>query len=85
MGYRIENHCVVCPPDLGCMGNACINRNVTVFFCDDCKTEVETNELYLFKAKGNERELCEECWKERMLDDAETVQSLIDKNMYFDE
>lgn len=85
MGYRIENNCVGCPTDLGCIGDSCSNRNVTVFFCDDCHTEVEANELYLFETTGKERELCEECWKERMLDDAETVQSLIDKNRYFDE
>jgi Zn finger protein HypA/HybF involved in hydrogenase expression len=50
----IENECVGCPPEMGCLGSACPNRNVKRFYCDKCKDE-ET--LYEF----NGQELCINC------------------------
>ena len=51
---RIENECVGCPPDMGCLGNLCPYRNVTRYYCDECDSE-ET--LYEFDGK----ELCIDC------------------------
>lgn len=36
---RLENECVGCPPELGCLGESCPNRNVPHFYCDKCKEE----------------------------------------------
>lgn len=50
-----ENHCVYCPKELGCLGNACPNRNVPVKVCDKCKNEVGT--LYDYDGE----QLCKDC------------------------
>ena len=50
----IENECVGCPPEMGCLGSACPNLNVKRFYCDECGNE-ET--LYEY----GERELCIDC------------------------
>ena len=39
---KYEDNCVGCPPEMGCLGSACSNRNVPVFVCDDCGCEDET-------------------------------------------
>lgn len=51
---EIENECVGCPPNMGCLGSACPNRNVEHFYCDECKAE---EKLYHYDGK----ELCIEC------------------------
>ena len=56
---KTESECVGCPPELGCMGESCPNRNVTRFYCDDCGDEAE---LYHFEGE----ELCIDCIKERL-------------------
>ena len=33
---KIENECVDCPPDLGCIGSACKYKNVPRYYCDIC-------------------------------------------------
>ena len=33
---KYENECVGCPPEMGCMGNACPYRNVARDYCDTC-------------------------------------------------
>ena len=50
----IENECVGCPPEMGCMGSACPYQNVTRYYCDRCGEEDTLYEYY------NE-ELCQEC------------------------
>ena len=55
MVYR-EDQCVGCPPELGCLGDGCPNRNVPVFECDDCREEV--TELYIGEDGG---EYCQSC------------------------
>lgn len=82
MGFRIENHCVNCPPDLGCQGSICRNRNVKVFFCDDCKEVFRPEDLYLFGAKHADYDLCEECYKERAFNDAECITTYIERGAY---
>lgn len=49
-----EDFCVGCPPELGCLGNSCPNRNVQVRVCDQCE---EPEQLYRY----DDKELCLEC------------------------
>lgn len=56
---KIENHCVDCTSQgLRCMGSACENRKVNVFYCDICKKEIPSDEVIFF---DNDIHLCEEC------------------------
>lgn len=55
----IENECVGCPADIGCMGNSCPYLNVPRFYCDKCGDEAE---LYWFE---NEQ-LCIDCIERRL-------------------
>lgn len=50
----VENECVGCPPEMGCLGSSCPNRNVERFYCDDCGAE-ET--LYDYDGE----EICKDC------------------------
>lgn len=50
----VENECVGCPPEMGCLGSACPYLNVKRFYCDKCGKE-ET----LYKFDG--QELCIDC------------------------
>lgn len=54
---RYEDNCVGCPPEMGCLGGACPNKNVPVFNCDKCEAELGEDELY--NVEG--RMLCSEC------------------------
>ena len=54
-----ENRCVGCPPEKGCLGSSCPNRNVKVYICDDCADEAP-----LYEYEGEQ--LCIECIKERL-------------------
>jgi hypothetical protein len=49
--------CVGCPPEMGCLGVGCPQRNVPVYRCDKCGREEE-----LYEYDG--RELCIDCIKE---------------------
>ena len=51
---KIENECVGCPSEMGCLGDACPNRNVEHFYCDECEEE---GTLYEYEGK----ELCKDC------------------------
>ena len=55
MGIRYEDYCVGCPPERGCMGDSCRNRNVPVWYCDRCGEE--NVDLY----EVDREELCAEC------------------------
>ena len=57
---RIENHCVGCT-DLGmhCLGSACSNRKVEVYYCDKCGDELDA----VYEVDGEE--LCEFCLKDK--------------------
>ena len=57
MMIRYENQCVGCPPEMGCLGSTCPNRNVPHYYCDECGEEIE----HLFEMYGEE--LCESCLK----------------------
>ena len=56
---KYEDECVGCPPNMGCMGDACKYRNVKHLYCDKCEEECE--ELYLY----DKEELCEDCLKKQ--------------------
>ena len=38
---KYEDECVGCPPERGCLGSACPNRNVPRYYCDRCGEEVD--------------------------------------------
>lgn len=54
---KYENECVNCGVE-PCLGNNCPNMNVPHYFCDKCKDEFSSVELYVTE---DDKELCEEC------------------------
>ena len=38
---KYENECVGCPPEMGCLGDGCPNRNVPHYYCDKCGEEMD--------------------------------------------
>lgn len=52
-----ENLCVSCPSNMGCIGDACMYRNVPVLTCDECGSEVD--ELYEVDFDNDQR--CLDC------------------------
>ena len=52
-----EDRCVGCPPEIGCLGEGCPNRNVPVYYCDECGAKTQ-----LYEYDG--QELCIKCIKE---------------------
>lgn len=52
---RIENECVGCPPEIGCLGKSCEYINVIRLYCDEC--EYEADILYRY----DDEELCQDC------------------------
>ena len=65
MSKWIENECVGCPSDLGCMGSACSNREVAHYDCDECTDEFAPSELYDYEGEM----LCSKC----LLDKVTTI------------
>ena len=57
---RIENHCVGCAKEMGCMGSACPNRNVKVTYCDCCGDEIDG---IIYEVDGED--YCEYCLKDK--------------------
>ena len=55
-----ESQCVGCPPERGCLGDSCPNRNVKVTYCDCCGYEIEED---VYEVDGED--LCEDCLKEK--------------------
>ena len=58
---KYEDQCVGCPPEMGCLGSSCPNRNVKVITCDVCGAYGE----YEFDGK----QYCESCLIEVLIDD----------------
>ena len=54
---RYENECVGCPPEMGCLGSSCPNRNVPHRYCDKCGEEIYEDEIYDVEGE----ELCLDC------------------------
>ena len=59
MSVTLENECVGCPPNMGCLGDSCPNRNVAHYRCDKCDAEVDPEDLYDVDGV----DLCEDCLK----------------------
>ena len=59
---QYEDECVGCPPEIGCLGSGCPKKNVPHFFCDDCKDEIDPDDLY--DVDGDM--LCRECALDRI-------------------
>ena len=55
----IENECVECPPDIGCLGDSCPYKNVPRLYCDECEEE---NQLYWWDG----RQLCLDCIEKQL-------------------
>lgn len=62
-----EDHCVGCPPELGCLGDGCPHRNVPHWFCDKCERECDRDELRILDGK----QLCYDCFCEEAWDGAD--------------
>lgn len=54
----VENECVGCPPEMGCLGRSCPYRNVVRYYCDKCGKEDKLRHY-------DDKELCEECLLEK--------------------
>jgi hypothetical protein len=50
---KYEDYCVSCPPEMGCLGSSCPNRNVAVYYCDTC------DDYAAYQLDGED--YCEEC------------------------
>lgn len=55
MARVYEDECVGCPPEIGCLGSVCPNKNVLHMYCDKCEEEVD--ELY----ETENGQLCADC------------------------
>jgi hypothetical protein len=55
----IEDGCVGCPPEIGCLGSACRYKNEIHFYCDKCLNETT---LFFF----GDSELCADCVLEQL-------------------
>jgi len=40
---QYEDECVGCPPEMGCLGSMCPNRNVPRIYCDICGEEIDSD------------------------------------------
>lgn len=56
---KYENECVGCPPEMGCLGSSCPNRNVLHLICNKCGDETQ-----LYEYDGEE--LCIDCIEEKL-------------------
>ena len=69
---KYKNDCVGCPPEIGCLGSSCPNRNILHTYCDRCEDEAQ-----LYAHNDNTEQLCEKCmneefelaWKELSFED----------------
>ena len=61
---REESACVCCPPERGCMGQACPNRRMTVFSCNSCGEECEREDLRVIGG----RHMCKGCYVEAAME-----------------
>ena len=50
----IEDECVGCPLEIGCLGSSCPYKDVVHYYCDNCGEETQ---LYYY----DDKELCIDC------------------------
>lgn len=65
MAIRIEDGCVGCPEELGCLGDACPNKNIIESECDECGDQCHVDDLYVYEDElmpdGTPKMLCSYC------------------------
>lgn len=71
MGVRYEDLCVGCPPELGCMGSACQNRNVGITVCDKCGDDIVWD-----SHNEDGEDLCDSCYEELFGGDEDEEESV---------
>lgn len=54
---KLENWCVGCPPEKGCLGKGCPYVDVPVYYCDTCNNDGAT-----YECEGED--ICEYCLDE---------------------
>lgn len=55
---KFEDECCGCSTEsYPCLGNSCPLKYVSHFYCDCCKDEVDSEELYEYEGQ----DLCKEC------------------------
>ena len=58
---KYEDRCVCCPPEMGCLGRGCPNRNIAVFICDKCKEEVSYDDIRNIDG----HHICRDCYMDK--------------------
>ena len=57
-----ENDCCGCATEsYPCLGDTCSFRHAKHYYCDKCKNEFSSDELYVSNDDGYEKQLCAEC------------------------
>lgn len=59
MGFFVRDECVGCPPNMGCLGSGCPNRNIKIMTCDFCDNTEEDETIY--HDVENDEDICESC------------------------
>ena len=72
---KVTNECVSC--GLPCLGDACPNRRVVRWYCDECKQRFDEDELYVVE----DEELCADCLTRKF----KTVEQAINAGDYDDD
>lgn len=57
MSRVIEDECVGCPPNMGCLGSSCPNKNVKRYYCDKCGGDFDPEELLVVDGE----DICVDC------------------------
>lgn len=54
---RYENGCVGCPPEMGCVGGFCPQRELVIYVCDRCGDDIDDDDVYMV----DDKHLCQSC------------------------
>ncbi len=65
MAVRFEDECVGCPPEMGCLGSCCPNRNVPRVYCDNCGEELYDEDAW---DDGSGIYMCANCLERKLRD-----------------
>ena len=70
---KYEDNCVGCPPEMGCLGSSCPNRNIEVHYCDICDSSNAEYEI-------DGEDICSDCIEDvlRQIFEDLTVQEKVD-------